>query len=1128
MRVYKHVPVTCVLLLMTSGVIRAQNVTGTISGTVTDASGAGVADAQVTVTNEATGIAKSIKTGNSGEYTAPLLPIGKYDVSVEVQGFKKFVNQGIVLNVNDKLTVNAALQVGDITQQVNVEAKAVQVELQQGGEQSTTVDGTQIRELALVTRNYQQLISLTPGVTSASVDQLYVGVTLPSGASATIPFSINGTRNSQSAYLVDGGDNVDRGSNQTLLNTPSIDAIAEFKVLRTGYSAEFGRAAGGVVSVVTKSGTNDFHGDVFEFVRNNAFAANNFYNNATSLNMVNGKAQVPVLRYNNFGETLGGPVWIPKVYNGKNKTFFFFSQEFRRVITYASGTATLPTTAELSGVFPHAICVRYTGSTCAQTSNNITSIDPVAQQYIKDIYSRVSLPTGTNTLNSLFRNVYNFEQELYRVDHSFGDRLRISARFMRDQIPTTEPQGLFTGDPVPGVANTSTNAPGRNWSVRAASSFSATLLNEIGWDYSYGAILSNPTGLINSSSSPDVKTNLPFATTLTQVPNLTFTGGTSILGYGPYRDYNRNHNIFDNATKIFGNHSVRFGVSYNRYQKRENAASGNQGTFAFTPASTPAGATTFEQSWANFLLGNVATFTQSSKDMTPDIREQQVEFFAQDDWRVKPNFTLNFGARYSLFGQPIDKNGQLTNFDPSLFNAANAPAFTATGLIAAPVPNPYTNGIAINGQNTGHGQAVSAHSNTDIGPRFGFAWDPWGDGKTSVRGGYGIFYDSTLYGIYEQNIFNNPPYVVSASIPNTTLDNPAGGTATVSNSPKVLRGVPSQYKTPYTQSWSFEVQRQLSASTQINVAYVGNKSTHLLGIVDLNTVYPGLAYTTGLVSQSTTFTSANETLLNKLRPYPGYNAINAIEPWFNANYHSLQVFAKKQITADSLITGTYTWSKNLTDNQTDRSTAPQNLYNFNSGEYGRAQYDRTHVFNVSIVYTLPFFKQQRGLVGKIAGGWEVSGIGSYYTGLPYTVTTSGTDPGGLGIIGSSSASLRPNVGVTASCPTGNPNNFSGRNRLAWFNTACFTAVPAGVHVPGDAGRGIINGPGYEGWNLSASKNIVFKERFRFQLRGEASNAFNHTNPSTFGSLSTTGGVLFGQVTGYRDPRIIQLAGKFYF
>jgi hypothetical protein len=580
----------------------------------------------------------------------------------------------------------------------------------------------------------------------------------------------------------------------------------------------------------------------------------------------------------------------------------------------------------------------------------------------------------------------------------------------------------------------------------------------------------------------------------------------------------------DNPGANWGDHTIRFGLSYNHYQKTENAAGGNggnQGTFNFAPAVTPTSPTTsFEQSWANFLLGNVSTFTQTSEDITPDIHVQQWEVYLQDDWRVKPNLTLNFGARYSNFRQPIDAKHELTNFDPLLYNPANAAVITSAGTLAAGTPNPYLNGIIINGQNSPYGQAVSSQPNNNVAPRFGFAWDPFNSGKTSIRGGYGIFFDSTLYGIYEQNIFANPPYVVSVSIPNVTLDNPTAGTATVSSSPKVLHATPYINSTPYTQAWSFEVQREITPSSLVNVAYVGNKGTHLLGEVDLNQVYPGLAWSSGFVSPTTTFTSSgSEAILNALRPYKGYNAITAIEPWFNSNYHSLQVYAKKQFTGDSLITGSYTWSRNNTNNQTDRSTAAQDTYDFHS-EYGPAQYDRTQVFSASFIYTLPFFREQKGIAGKVLGGWEISLIANYYSGLPYTVTTSNVDPAGLGILGSSPSSPRPDV--LAGCDITGP-----KTRLMWFNTSCLVNVAAGLHRPGDEGRGIIRGPGYEGWNASASKNLLFKERFRFQLRGEASNVFNHSNPSTFGtSMITTS--TYGIITAYRDPRIIQLGAKLYF
>jgi outer membrane receptor protein involved in Fe transport len=1115
------------VIFLSTANAHAQELNGTITGTVVDASGAPVANVAISITALDRKIqVRATKTDAKGDYSAPQLTVGKYSVAAEATGFKTSVKKDITLNASDSLTIDFKLEVGDVKETVTVEAAPLQVQLQHGAVQSQTINGTQIRELALVTRNYEQLVQLMPGVSSASVDQLYVGNSLPSGQTATIPFAINGARNSMNAWLVDGADNIDRGSNQTLLNTPSVDAIAEFTVQRSGFSAESGRAGGAMIQVVTKSGTSQIHGDAYEFIRNNDFAANNFYNNATLQNLnASGQAQVPPLHYNDFGWTLGGPLFIPKIYNkDKNKTFFFFSEEFRRVIQYASGTATLPTTAELNGTFPAAICSSYTGSVCNTTTTQLTTIDPVAKEYIKDIFSKLPAPNAANTLVSQFRNVYNFEQELYKIDHVFGPKLSVSARFLRDQIPTTEPQGLFTGSPVPGVPVTNTNSPGHQWTFKGLSSFTPTLINEIGYNYSFGAIISNPTGLINSNISTDIKTTLPFPVTLSEVPGLSFTGGTSITGYGPYRDYNRDYNVFDNLTKIWNEHTFKFGATYNRYQKTENAAGANAGSFAFTSASstTPSGASLFSQAFANFLTGNVATFSQTSLDVTPDIRANQFEIYAQDSWRLRPNLTVDYGVRYSNFRQPIDAKHELTNFDPAAFSASQVPTLTAGGLLSINAQN-YLNGIIIGGQNSPFGTKVSNQANNNFAPRLGFAWDPFGKQKTSIRGGYGIFYDATLYGSFEQNIFANPPFVNAVSISNVTLDDPAGGSINVSNTPKALHGTPINFQTPYMQQWSFEIDHQLNPSTLFTAAYVGTKGTHLLGYIDLNQLPPNYAYTSGYIPTTTNFTStASELPLNNLRPYPGYNAINSLETWFNSNYNALQTTVQKRFRGESQISANYTWSKNLTDNGSDRSNAPQSTYYFNKGEYGPATYDRTHIFNLNFVYLLPFYRDQKGLIGKTVGGFQVSAIAQYNTGLAYTVTTSSSDPAAVGLLGSSASSGRPDL----LC---NPYNGWTSTRTSWFNTTCFVNPAAGQHHLGDEGRGVLRGPGYEGWSIALSKSVTFgqESHYRFVLRGEASNAFNHTNPSTFGSLNNTSS-LFGTITGYRDPRIIQLSGKFYF
>ncbi|HWZ96495.1 MAG TPA: carboxypeptidase regulatory-like domain-containing protein [Candidatus Dormibacteraeota bacterium] len=1186
----------------------AQNVTGSIQGTIADSAGGVVPNATVSVSNSDQNIVvRTVTTDERGQYFVPQLPVGRYSIAVELKGFKKVVHSGIVLNVDDRLGINFTLEVGAATDVISVQADAVHVDTE-SATASGVISGTQLKELSLNSRNYAQLVLLVPGASdSGNADQIFPGATAPIGTNL-VSFQLNGNRREENNWQVDGADNVDRGSNLTLLSFPSIDAISEFRVVRGAYDAESGRSAGAQVNVITRSGTADIHGGVYEFFRNDYLNANSFFNKAGAT-----LVHRPKLRYNDFGGTVGGPVYIPKLYPQRNKTFFFVSEEARRIVTYNNPTATVPLPGMTSGQFQHPVCTQWnyvngTPSTCAAYGTSIPtgSINPIAQAYVQDLFSKFPAPNapaaGPFASTATLANIFNFREDMIKIDHVFSPKLTVNGKFLHDTNPTVEAGGLFTSLPVNGIATTSTHSPGHQYNVAATYIPTPKLIVDGGYRYSYGAILSSVIGAENFSQSPDVQaaigTSLPFQNLLNRVPTIAFSGaaGTGISTFGPYSDYNTNHTVYGNVTKVLGSHTLKFGAIFYHYNKHENQLSGsNNASYTFDstniPTATTAGGTicgsgalpacpsTFEQQFANFLLGNVSSFAQASLDVTANIFDNQFEYYGQDTWKVRRNLTLTYGIRHSFFRQPTDASGpggtsRLVNFDPAFYSAGEAPCVTSTGAIDVHLVNgvpssstcnpnysplnglifadpPTFNGFV--GTKSPYGNKVGKEFNKAIAPRIGIAWDPKGDGRTAVRAGYGMYFDNGLeFGNSELNVGLSQGFLTNLNISGTSMSNPIGNTTSASTTtPFTIQSrMPVDYKSPYSQQWSLDVQHQLAATWLVDVGYYGSNGIHLPGFEDLNqapvasylnctTATPctaGPGSTNNVVITGPVNGTTNSNKLAVLRPYTGYGPGLFFVNLFTSNYNALQAEVQKRFSGNSQFTIAYTWSHGLTTDPADRSTGgaalPQVTGDFENN-YGPTIADRRHVVTANFVYELPWMRSQEGVAGHILGGWQLSGIQTFQTGLPLTAvlgngTCSGLgsgsaciDPTGAGcLLGASPLGCRPNQ-------IGDPNSGAPHLYTGWFNAAAF-AAPDGTQTTVTTERpGAVRGPGFWRTDLSLFKNFKFSDRFTGQLRWETFNTFNHTNPICCGSLTATSS-LFNKVTTTRDPRIMQLGMKLNF
>ena len=1144
-----HVLLVCLtLLFFAQGVFAQVGAGGTIVGTVTDPSGAAVPDAAIVITNVDTNTVTRVTSNASGEYTAAGLPVGHYTVSCELKGFKKFEETNTPLNVGDRRTVDIKLQVGATSESVLVEADAVQVQ-SESGEVSDVITGQQVTQLATNGRSVYTLTALVPGSSSNMSD--FQSPT-PVGGNSNVSF--NGLRVSHNLYMIDGGEDYDRGGSGNISVMPSIDAIGEFRAMTSNYSAEFGLSSGATMTMVFKSGTKDFHGEGWEFWRNDALDANNFFNNRAGV-------AAPELRQNIFGFNIGGPAFIPKVYNrNRERTFFFYNQEWRRIIQGGSLNTQVPLTSQYGGNFGstiptvanlHTPCVNQVSAAIAlrfaaagQTlspcgggpnqyvgfmNNTIPAslLDPNAQALLtagifpgQSTFSTSAAGTTTGNFVGGANQPTYVREEVVRIDHHFTDKFWIFGHWVDESISQTYGTSQWTGDNVP-TARDVFNNPSYSGVVHATYSISPTLLNETAFNYNGNRISIVPEGIVGRPTGFSVPQLFP-GNNLNRIPTISLGGGentTFDFGSWPWHNKADDYQVRDDVSWTRGNHQLKFGGSWMLYKKIQDLFGNTQGNFNFNGAYTGNG-------FADFLLGYANSYSELAIQDAGHWPNQSYDAYVQDNWKVTPRLTLNLGVRWDGIPHTYEDNNRQSNFYTNLYNPANAATILANGTIAPgsaglgtssnPILNGYPlylNGIGIAGQ-SGIPRGLVQNHWALFAPRVGFAYDLTGGGKTVIRGGYGIMYER-IQGNDVYNAGPNVPFTLTSTLSNVLLSNPtiSVATGTAAAAPITAPGLTglaySDYKNPASYQYSLGVQQQLGASSVLSVAYVGNQNRHQNDYRNINLPANDPALLASIAKGTTQY--------NAVVPYRGFGEINMSEDSENSYYNGLQVSASSRIRSDLTFQLAYTWSRSMdpaTSNGGNGDLANvSNPYNRNY-DFGPSGLDRNQVLVVNFIYDLPFFRNSSNLFAKAAlGGWELSAIGTMESGLAMNVSLGGTY-GNNGIPGSTN---RPDVVAGLTYPG---------TVAQWFSPGTFAAPAPGTW--GDAGKGLLRGPGRDVWDVSLFKRFAFNEAGTrdIEFRFESFNTFNHTQFNNVDTTFTDGN--FGQVTSVWDPRVLQLALKLHF
>jgi carboxypeptidase family protein len=1033
----------------------------TIFGTVLDPSGSAIQQANVTATNTATGAVRRTTTNAAGDYVISQLPIGTYSVAVEAAGFKKFVQDNILVQVDENRQTNVQLEIGSVAESVTVSSYAAQVETRSGSIHEV-IDSTRIVELPLNGRNPLQLQYLVAGI----------GGTVTAGQEQNDSVSINGSRPNSNNYTLDNVDNHD-----PYFNTPTVfpnpDALEEFSLQTSSYGADRGRNAGAVMNAVTRSGTNAVHGTLFEFVRNEKFNARNFFANSVS----------PFKR-NQYGGTFGGPI-------RKNKTFFFVSyQQTAERSSPGSLNPTVLTDAERHGDFS-ALAKPLRDPEGGFFPNNVIPTDRLNQAVQSFLTAFVPLPNQPGARYS-FASQQSIDdgQLVTKIDHALISNNRLSGRILYDRNNNAQAVNPTT---LPGFL---AKIEYRNWNVALTDTqiVSARMINVFTFGLNH----------INRDQIPIVPGNKSwtdlgagFVRANPSDPAIGFN--TMVNGYFhpqsrfPLHHHRKSFQFSDGVNWMIGSHFLKFGADVRRdlLDLQENFET--DPTVVFSPKFTGNAA-------SDFLLGLPTRFEQIAPD-TNHPRTTEIAAYIQDDWKVSRRLTLNLGLRWDPYFPYSDLNNRF---------AQVRLGEQSTRFPTAPV------GYVFPGDGGVPAATVSSRYQ-NWGPRFGFAFDPFGTGRTSLRGGYGIFYSQTRQQANNQ-ISNNQPFsiVLQGFSPSGGLINPYADTgnpfpfkppATPQEAasyafmlPLTITQWDPNFRNAYVQQWNFTVERQFFSSWIVSAAYVGSKGNHLFLQNELNPAIYG---------------APGQTVDERRRLFPTFSSITDMSSTGNSNYHSLQLSANKKLTNGLTVLASYTWSKMLDDvNGLDDFAQQANPFDLRA-ERGLSDLDIPHRFVASFIWQLPSLKDRNGWVRNIAGDWEINGIATLQSQAPFSVTTS-TDNSGSGLF------------LDRADLVGDAHISGDRSKQEIiqeaFNTAAFAPNAPGTF--GNSGRNILRGEFQEYLDLGIVKAFPISEHHRLQFRAEAFNLFNHSNLGNpdggFGSPT------FGQITSATAPRVLQFALKYMF